>query len=162
MFKKQSSHDYAEEALYLKGLLKPFRGKEDYEVLELQAAEAREGVAAMMNEIADMWAHPPLSLLGIHTGAQPSSSGATHLRWRTRGRGQRMGVEVWSKTMQDKRTPEELLDELYRFEVLRLQTNMQMSCLQFIMKQARECQEKVDEAESVLIQAKAMRMQQGK
>lgn len=156
---EQASYNKVKEAPYLKGLLKSFKDKDEYVILEQQASAAREGIAAMMNEISDVWAQPPLSLLGVHTGVQPSSSGATHLRWRTRGRGQRMGVGVWSSAMTDMKTPEELLDELYLFEMLRLQTNMQMSCLQFIMKQARECQDKVDEAMDVLKQAKAMRLQ---
>lgn len=169
MVNRQSPSDYVEqahynkkvkEAPYLKGLLKPFKDKGEYEILEQQASAAREGIAAMMNEISDIWAKPPLSLLGVHMGVQPSSSGATHLRWRTRGRGQRMGVGVWSNAMTDMKMSEEMLDELHLLEILRLQTNMQMSCLQFIMKQARECQEKVDEAADILSQSKAMRLQQ--
>ena len=68
--------------------------------------------------------------------------------------GRRMGFGVWAKAMQDKQTPQDLLEELYWFEALRLQTNMQISCLTFIAKQARECQEKMDEALEVLAQAK--------
>ncbi|AKX51379.1 hypothetical protein AKN92_07660 [Thiopseudomonas alkaliphila] len=159
---KQSPYDYVQQAPYhsvkqapyLKGLLKPFKGKGDYEVLEQQMIEAREGIAAMMEQISDIWAKPPFSLLALQAGTQPSTSGATHLRWRSRGRGQKMGVGVWAQSMKDRRTPEELLDELYWFEVLRIQTNMQMSCLQFIMKQARECQEKMDEAAEILAKAK--------
>ena len=128
--------------------------------MEQQALEQREGIAAIMEQISDIWAKPPFTLLALQAGTQPSTSGATHLRWRSKGRGQRMGFGVWAKSMTDKRTPAELLDELYWFEVLRIQTNMQMSCLQFIMKQARECQEKIDEAAEVLAQAKNMKMRQ--
>lgn len=159
---KQSPYDYVEQAPYykvkhapsLKGLLKPFKGKGDYVVLEQQMIEAREGIAAMIDEIVEMWAKPPFSLLAIQAGTQASRSGAHHLRWRSRGRAQRMGFGVWAKAMQDKQTPEDLLEELYWFEALRLQTNMQISCLTFIAKQARECQEKMDEALEVLAQAK--------
>ncbi|MCK9535698.1 MAG: DUF3158 family protein [Pseudomonas sp.] len=159
---KQSPYDYVEQAPYykvkhapsLKGLLKPFKGKGDYVVLEQQMIEAREGIAAMIDEIVEMWAKPPFSLLAIQAGTQASPSGAHHLRWRSRGRAQRMGFGVWAKAMQDKQTPKDLLEELYWFEALRLQTNMQISCLTFIAKQARECQEKMDEALEVLAQAK--------
>ena len=159
---KQSPYDYVEQAPYykvkhapsLKGLLKPFKGKGDYVVLEQQMIEAREGIAAMIDEIVEMWAKPPFSLLAIQAGTQASPSGARHLRWRSRGRAQRMGFGVWAKAMQDKQTPQDLLEELYWFEALRLQTNMQISCLTFIAKQARECQEKMDEALEVLAQAK--------
>ena len=162
MTAKQSPYDYVEQAPYyrvkhapsLKGLLKPFKGKGDYVVLEQQMIEAREWIAAMIYEIVEMWAKPPFSLLAIQAGTQASPSGAHHLRWRSRGRAQRMGFGVWAKAMQDKQTPQDLLEELYWFEALRLQTNMQISCLTFIAKQARECQEKMDEALEVLAQAK--------
>lgn len=159
---KQSPYDYVEQAPYrdvkhapsLKGLLKPFKGKGDYEVLEQQMIEAREGIAGMINEIVEMWAKPPFSLIALQASTQASPAGGHHMRWRSRGRMQRMGFGVWAEAMQDKQTPADLLDELYWFEVLRLQTNMQISCLTFIAKQARECQEKIDEAAEVLAQAK--------
>ena len=159
---KQSPYDYVKQAPYckvkhapsLKGLLKPFKGKGDYVVLEQQMIESREGIAAMIDQVIEMWAKPPFSLLAIQASTQASPSGAHHLRWRSRGRAQRMGFGVWAKAMQDKQTPEDLLEELYWFEALRLQTNMQISCLTFIAKQARECQEKMDEALEVLTQAK--------
>ena len=120
MTAKQSPYDYVEQAPYykvkqappsLKGLLKPFKGKGDYVVLEQQMIEAREGIAAMIDEIVEMWAKPPFSLLAIQAGTQASPSGAHHLRWRSRGRAQRMGFGVWAKAMQDKQTPEDLLEE---------------------------------------------------
>ena len=96
---KQSPYDYVEQAPYykvkhapsLKGLLKPFKGKGDFVVLEPQMIEAREGIAAIIDEIVEMWAQPPFSLLAIQAGTQASPSGAHHLRWRSRGRAQRMG-----------------------------------------------------------------------
>lgn len=58
--------------------------------------------------------------------------------------------------MLSKKTPVEVLDELYWFEVLRIRYNMQMTCIQFMIRQARECQVKMQEASDTLEQRKLM------
>lgn len=168
MARRRSAHELVEEASYrnvkhasyLKGLLKPFKGKGGLREFEEQLLATQEGLAAMMDEVVDMWARPPFSLLPIDTKPQPSTSGASHLRWRSRGRGTRMGVGVWSKEMLSHRTPDELLEEMYWFEVLRIRFNMQMTCVQFMIRQARECQEKMQDAEDVYAKAKSSRVRQ--
>ncbi len=158
---KQTLYSLTEQTAYLsnkqtpslKGLLKPFKGKGDFEVLEQQAQEAREGIAAMIQEINSLARKPPFSLLYASARLQNSQSGATHLRWVTKDL-QGMGVQHWIDTMHHPSTPEHLLDELHTLEKLRITLNMQMSCMQFIMKQARECAAKIDAADEVLAQVR--------
>lgn len=164
MSRKRSAHELVEHASYrgvehasyLKGLLKPFKGKGDLEDLERQLLDVQRGVSDLMDQVVDMWDRPPFSLLPLDMRPQPSSSGSSHLRWRSRGRGARMGVGVWSKEMLSKKTPVEVLDELYWFEVLRIRYNMQMTCIQFMIRQARECQVKMQEASDTLEQRQLM------
>lgn len=149
----QASYRNVKHASSLKGLLKPFKGKGELEVLEQQLLGIQDGLKALMDEVVDSWARPPFSLLPVNVLPHASTSGASHLRWRTRGRGARMGVGVWNKQMLMKQTPPELLDELHSYEILRIRYNMQMTCVQFIIKQVRECQEKLQDAESIYSQA---------
>lgn len=158
---EQASYRDIKHASYLKGLLKPFKGKGELVDMERQMLEAQSGIADLMNQVIDIWAKPPFALLQIDARLQPSTSGSHHLRWRTRGRGTKMGVGVWSNSMLSERTPVEVLDELYWFEVLRIRYNMQMTCIQFMINQARECQVKLQDAELVLQQAHLLRTKSG-
>lgn len=77
MSRKRSAHELVEHASYrgvehasyLKGLLKPFKGKGDLEDLERQLLDVQRGVSDLMDQVVDMWGRPLLSFTVGHATA---------------------------------------------------------------------------------------------
>jgi len=135
---------------YLKGFLKPFKGKGDWEDLVQQASETRSALATAMREINERLKQPPWSLFNTMLRVQASTKyGTTSLRWSTRDFGA-MGIDVWERLMLDPKTPESLVEELYAMEQMRIAINMQSAAANTLLRMARGCVEKSTYAEQVL------------
>jgi len=135
---------------YLKGFLKPFKGKGDWEDLVQQTSETRSALATAIREINELLKQPPWSLLKVMLRVQSSKQyGTTFLRWATRDFGA-MGIDVWEGLMLDPKTPESLVEELHAMEQMRIAINMQLSAANTLLRMARECVDKSAYAEQVL------------
>jgi len=133
----------------LKGFLKPFKGKGDYEFLEQQALELRETLNQWVMDMAELMQSPPWSLLNIELRWHPSYVGTVFLRWRSRDK-RKMGVWLWEQQMLNPKTPECLLEELQAIEQMRIAINMQMSITQNLLRVASANLDKSVHAEAVL------------
>ncbi|MDR0770542.1 MAG: DUF3158 family protein [Burkholderiales bacterium] len=138
-----------EHSASLKGFLKPFKGKGDYELLQLQARDIKRDILSLMTDLTARVNRPPYSLLNLLLWIQQSKSETWHCRWRDKCATE-MGVRLWIAAVQDKRTPEALLPALLEFEQERITLNAQMSIVQHMLRQARECAGKFEEAEQVI------------
>lgn len=71
----------------------------------------------------------------------PAPSGANFLRWRNQ-QNNKSGTPAFCNLIGDPKIPQRARDALLEIERDRIVFNMQMSVLTFIIRQARECQEK--------------------
>ncbi|WP_439870021.1 DUF3158 family protein [Pseudomonas syringae] len=138
-----------QHAPFLKGLLKPFKGKGGM----LQLAELCRSLEGDLNALAEDQVlaqanRHPFTLLPVRMVRQRTSAGTVFLRWQEMGTRQ-MGVNVWSSLLADPRTPESLLLDLHSMEQQRVALNMQISLLHTIGRQAAECAEKMAQADAV-------------
>ncbi|WP_024666894.1 DUF3158 family protein [Pseudomonas syringae] len=138
-----------QHAPFLKGLLKPFKGKGGM----LQLAELCRSLEADLNALAEDQVlaqanRHPYTLLPVRMVRQRTSAGTVFLRWQEMGTRQ-MGVTVWSSLLADPRTPESLLQDLHSMEQQRVALNMQISLVHTIGRQAAECAEKMAQADAV-------------
>jgi len=132
----------------LKGFLKPFKGKGDWEFFEQQLLELREALNQFVLDMIPLLARPPWSLLNIELRAHPSL-GTIYLRWRSRDK-RSMGVWLWEEQMLNPKTPECLLEELRALEQLRIAINMQVSMAQKLIGASRACANKSEFADTIL------------
>ncbi|KTC48730.1 integrase [Pseudomonas syringae] len=138
-----------QHAPFLKGLLKPFKGKGGM----LQLAELCRSLEGDLNALAEDQVlaqanRHPYTLLPVRMVRQRTSAGTVFLRWQEMGTRQ-MGVNVWSNLLADPRTPESLLQDLHSMEQQRVALNMQISLVHTIGRQAAECAEKMAQADAV-------------
>ncbi|RUS67441.1 hypothetical protein CUZ56_01386 [Saezia sanguinis] len=137
-----------EYSAFLKGLLKPFKGKGELESWANQCERLRDGVIHLAQEKLLRQAQSfPFALLSTRYALQSTGTGTSFLRWRNADRSL-MGVHLWQKMMAAPQTPQHLIDDLYQMEVQRAVVNMQISILHTIAKQARDCAKKVDAAQA--------------
>jgi len=129
---EQTAFRNLEHAAYLKGFLKPFKGKGSLEVWANQCMALRDAMLAQQ-----------------HTGA-----GTTFLRWRNLDRSA-MGVALWQQVMANPSTPTALIDDLYAIEEQRIVLNMQISLLHTLARQANDCANKMADAENVWLRRTA-------
>jgi len=161
---QQSPSEYLQQSLYqklkyflsLKGFLKPFKGKGDWELLEQQMTQTREELNEIARHVDHMLRCPPWSLLDTGLRFHKSTSGTAFLRWGTRDF-KHMGVLVWDELMNDPKTPTHLLEELCEIEKIRITLNMQVSAVQYLHKQSWQCREKLEHAEQILAEALSQR-----
>ena len=140
-----------EHAASLKGLLKPFKGKGELELLAQMAKEIEAQLCHLMEAVVQQAGQPPYSLLGIRLVLQNTSAGSTFLRWRTRDFA-RMGVAVWERQVSNKALPQAIREGLHRFEGERIALNLQMSVVHSLYRQASTCAIKMASAERLLRQ----------
>ncbi|PMY33078.1 MULTISPECIES: DUF3158 family protein [Pseudomonas] len=140
-----------EHAAFLKGLLKPFKGKGELEHLAQIAREIEAQLCLLMEAVVQQAAQPPYSLLDIRLVLQNTSAGSTFLRWRTRDFA-RMGVSVWEYQIRNQVLPQAVRERLHRFECDRIALNLQMSVVHSLYRQATTCAIKMDSAERLLRQ----------
>jgi len=138
-----------EHAAYLKGLLKPFKGKGSLETWANQCAALRDDLIALaQRRVLPQARGYPFNLLGVQLAQQTTGAGTTFLRWRNLDRSC-MGVELWEALLDAHATPATLIDDLYAMEVQRIALNMQVSLTHSIARQALDCAGKMARAEAV-------------
>lgn len=148
---EQTAFQQLGHAGYLKGLLKPFKGKGALEVWASQCEALRDNliVLAQRQVLAQARSHP-FNLLPTQLAQQTTGAGTTFLRWRNLDRSS-MGVALWHKMMANPATPPGLIGDLHAIEVQRAVLNMQISLLHTLARQARDCASKVAHADDIYL-----------
>ena len=135
-------------APYLKGLLKPFKGKGEWEAWASECEALREGVIVLAQRVLAQATAYPFNLLPVVLAQQPTGAGTTFLRWRMFDRSQ-MGVALWEALMASPNTPAALVPDLYAIEIERIALNLQVSLTHAMARQARECARKAARAQAL-------------
>lgn len=148
---EQTTFARLSHANYLKGLLKPFKGKRELEAWAAQCESLRDALIGLAQRLHSQATAYPFSLLPVLLTLQTTGAGTTFLRWRKADRSS-MGVSLWNELMEHPLTPESLVDELFALEQQRVALNMQISLLHTIARQARDCAEKMEHAEATYAQ----------
>lgn len=140
---EQADFQRLEHAGYLKGLLKPFKGKRSLEDWASQCTALRDDLIALAQRrvLAQAQSYP-FNLLDIHLAQQPTGAGTTFLRWRNLDRSS-MGVALWERLVASPATPTSLIGELHAMEAQRIVLNMQISLMHAMARQASECASKM-------------------
>ena len=148
---EQADFQRLEHAAYLKGLLKPFKGKGSLEAWASQCHVLRDDLIdlAQRRVLSQARGHP-FNLLGVQLAQQATGAGTTFLRWRNLDRSS-MGVALWEALLANPATPASLIDELYAIELQRIVLNMQISLTHSIARQALECASKAAQAEAAYL-----------
>lgn len=148
---EQTDFQRLEHAAYLKGLLRPFKGKGRLEIWASQCAVLRDDMIALaLRQVLPQARTYPFSLLGVHLAQQTTGAGTTFLRWRNLDRSC-MGVALWETLLASHATPASLVDDLYAMELQRIVLNMQISLTHSIARQAMDCARKMAQAEAVYL-----------
>lgn len=90
----------------------------------------------------------PVRYLPLLLCRGPARSGANFLRWRNQ-ENNRSGTQAWMELMQSPELPQSVREALLQIERDRIVFNMQMSVITFILRQTRECSQKIAEANRV-------------
>jgi len=152
---EQAAFRRLEHSAYLKGLLKPFKGKGSLETWANQCMALRDAMMGVAQQhILPQARAYPFSLLGVQLAQQTTGAGTTFLRWRNLDRSA-MGVALWQQVMANPATPATLMDDLYAIEEQRIVLNMQISLLHTLARQANDCVNKMADAESVWLRRTA-------
>ncbi|MCW2478019.1 DUF3158 family protein [Candidatus Symbiopectobacterium sp. NZEC135] len=148
---EQSAFRLLEHAGYLKGLLKPFKGKGALEGWASQCEALRDDLImlAQRQVLAQARSHP-FNLLPTQLAQQTTGAGTTFLRWRNLDR-TRMGVALWQDMIVNPATPPGLINDLHAIEVQRAVLNMQISLLHTLARQARDCASKLTHADDIYL-----------
>ena len=148
---EQPDFQRLEHAAYLKGLLKPFKGKGSLETWANQCAALRDDLVVLaQRRVLPQARGYPFSRLGIQLAQQTTGAGTTFLRWRNLDRSC-MGVALWRALLDDPITPASLVDDLYTMELQRIVLNMQISLTHSITRQALDCAHKMAQAEAIYL-----------
>lgn len=139
-----------EHAAYLKGLLRPFKGK-GLETWASECSALRDDLIGLAQRrvIAQARGYP-FRLLPVHLAQQTTGAGTSFLRWRNLDRSS-MGVALWETLILDHGAPASLIDDLYAMELQRVVLNMQISLLHTLGRQAQECASKAAQAEAAYL-----------
>ncbi|MDR2031606.1 MAG: DUF3158 family protein [Azoarcus sp.] len=146
---EQDAYRTLEQAPYLKGLLRPFKGKGSLETWASECETLRDKLIELAKRrvLAQARAHP-FNLFGIQLAQQPTGAGTTFLRWRSLDHA-RMGTALWEELIGNPATPVNLLDDLLAMEEQRIALNMQIGLIHAIARQARACASKLERAKGV-------------
>ncbi|MCL1861726.1 MAG: DUF3158 family protein [Proteobacteria bacterium] len=148
---EQDDYRALEHAAYLKGFLRPFKGKGALEVWGGQCLQLRDGLIGLAhNRLLTQARSHPYGLLSAQLSLQETSAGTSFLRWRSPDRS-RMGVSLWDKLMNEPTLPVELLAQLAAMERQRIAYNLQMSLLHSIARQAIDGAARMAHAQAVLL-----------
>ncbi len=140
-----------EHAASLKGLLKPFKGKGDFETWASQCFAMRDELIALaQRQVLPQACGHPFHLLSIELAQQSTGAGTAFLRWRRHDRSA-MGVALWQELIVSTSTPVNLLTDLHAIELQRITLNMQISLLHTLGRQAQECASKAGEADAAYL-----------
>lgn len=146
---EQTDFQKLEHAAYLKGLLKPFKGKGELATWASQCEALRDDLIGLAQRrvLAQARCYP-LNLLPVQLAQQNTGAGTTFLRWRSLDRSS-MGVALWEELVTSPATPVGLLDDLLAMEQQRIVINMQISLCHTIARQGWECASKLASAQAV-------------
>lgn len=152
---EQTAFQTLEHAAYLKGLLKPFKGKGSLEDWASQCSALRDDLIALaQRRVLTQTRGYPFNRLPIQLAQQATGAGTTFLRWRNTDRSS-MGVALWEALVGDPTTPASLIADLLAIEEQRIVLNMQISLLHSLARQARDCAAKIAHAEATCQQRSA-------
>lgn len=144
---QQDAFQALQQSASLKGLLKPFKGKGELTQFADLCHVLEAGLQALAQGVLEQTRRHPFPLLPVRLTEQNTAAGTRFLRWQ-KVSNRRMGVGVWAEMIAAPKTPEALLQDLYRMELQRIALNMQMSVVRSMAKQATECAEKMGQAEA--------------
>lgn len=144
---EQAAFQRLEHAPYLKGLLKPFKGKGELDTWASQCEALRDGLIVLAQAIVAQANLYPLSLLPVHLTEQRTHAGTTFLRWRNADRSA-MGVALWESLIDSPATPVALVPDLYALEIERIALNMRISLVHTLARQARQAARKASRAQA--------------
>lgn len=148
---QQADFIQLEHAAYLKGLLRPFKGKGALEAWANECFALRDELIALaQRRVLPQVRRHPFHLLPVELAQQRTGAGTTFLRWRRPDRSA-MGVALWQEMVGSTATPFNLLDDLHAIEQQRAVLNMQISLLHTLGRQAQECASKLDQAEDAYL-----------
>jgi hypothetical protein len=148
---EQADFQRLEHAAYLKGLLKPFKGKGSLETWASQCLSLRDDVMALAQQRVLPAARAfPFNRLDVQLAQQTTGAGTTFLRWRNLDRSS-MGVALWESLLTRTTTQASLIDDLYAIELQRNVLNMQISLTHTLARQAQDCANKMAQAEAVYL-----------
>ena len=148
---EQTDYQRLEQAAYLKGLLKPFKGNGELATWASQCQALRDDLIGLAQRkiLAQARSHP-FNLLPVQLAQQTTGAGTTFLRWRNLDRS-RMGTALWEELLASPGTPASLIDDLYAIEVQRIVLNMQISLTHSIARQVQACASKAAQAEAAYL-----------
>ncbi|MFG1304702.1 DUF3158 family protein [Xanthobacter autotrophicus] len=145
---EQAAFQTLEHAAYLKGLLRPFKGKGSLEDWASQCQALRDDLIALaQRRVLPQARGHPFSRLPVQLAQQITGAGTTFLRWRNADRSG-MGVALWEELVASTSTPASLIHDLLAMEEQRVVLNMQISLLHGMARQSRECAGKLAKAEA--------------
>lgn len=151
-----------EHAAYLKGLLRPFKGKGELEDWASHCIALRDDLASLaQRRVLPQAGRHPFNRLPVQLAHQSTGAGTTFLRWRNADRSA-MGVALWEALVVDGDTPASLISDLLAMEEQRIVLNMQVSLLHTIARQAVECAGKMQHAHDVCARRMAVRGNAGR
>ena len=138
-----------EQAAYLKGLLKPFKGKGELETWASQCSRLRDDLIALaQRHVLTPARGYPFNRFAVQLAQQATGAGTMFLRWRNADRSS-MGVALWEQLIASAGTPEVLVPDLLALELQRITLNMQISLTHSIARQALDCAAKMARAEAI-------------
>lgn len=144
---EQADFQRLEQAAYLKGLLKPFKGNGELATWASQCQALRDDLIGLaQRKVLSQARSHPFNLLAVQLAQQTTGAGTTFLRWRNLDRS-RMGTALWEELLASPGIPTSLIDDLYAIEVQRIVLNMQISLTHSIVRQTSECASKLVHAE---------------
>ncbi|MFC2973881.1 DUF3158 family protein [Azotobacter bryophylli] len=145
---QQTDFSSLQHAPFLKGLLKPFKGKGELDLLAEQCRVLEDSLKALAQDrVLAQATRYPFTLLPVRLTKQATSAGPVFLRWQQTGT-RAMGVQLWRDLVAAARTPTSLLQDLHALELQRIALNMQISLVHTIGRQAAECAEKMAQADT--------------
>jgi len=148
---EQTAFMRLEHASSLKGLLKPFKGKGDFDTWASQCFTMRDELIALaQRQVLPQAGGHPFHLLSVELAQQTTGAGTTFLRWRRHDRSA-MGVALWQELIASTSTPVNLLADLHAIELQRITLNMQISLLHTLGRQAQECANKAAAADDAYL-----------
>lgn len=148
-----SAHDFYRRVAHdssLKGLLKPFKGKGDFDEFASNARGALDRLNQMMQHLVELTERQMITHKNISLRLHKAPSGQNYLRWRTLRhlRDQETGFRLWQRVVSDPLTGPQTKQNLLILEEQRIALNMQASVLQYMIRQAIDCAGKAGDAEA--------------
>lgn len=148
----QAFHRSAPVNACLRRVFKQLDSTDEYQILSHDIEATRSALILLQKKIIDAANSYPLNHLPLYLkkDVQTSSAGC-YLRWRNVSNN-RQGQPAWEALIQDQSIPLEIREAMLSIEKDRICANMQMAVLNFMLRQSRECYEKLLVAENLFKQ----------